>query len=48
MPYTERPTYRDLVILLETAPAREAISDQRYWDWRRKVDDALQRIEPTR
>ena len=42
----DRPTYRDLVKLLEEAPPREQIPDDRYWAWRRKVDEALQAIKP--
>lgn len=35
------PTYADLVNLLRRAPPREMITDQRYWDWRRQVEEML-------
>lgn len=40
-----RPTYADLVALLRDAPPRQMIADQRYWDWRRRVEACLARLE---
>ena len=39
-----KPTYDELVLLLRQAPPRSAIEDQRFWDWRTKVEEALARI----
>lgn len=39
------PTRDELLHLLKTAPPREMVSDQRYWDWKRVVDEVLERIE---
>ena len=40
-----KPTYDELVALLRSAPPRPMIEDQRYWDWRRKVEEVLARID---
>mgnify|MGYP001570445722 CR=1 FL=1 len=39
-----KPTYEELVTLLRQAPPRQMITDQRYWDWRKRVEEALARI----
>ena len=39
------PTYSELLDLLRAAPPRQMIDDQRFWDWRRQVEDLLARIE---
>ena len=40
-----KPTYDELVLLLRQAPPRQMIADQRYWDWRKKVEALLARVE---
>ena len=40
-----KPTYEDLVLILRQAPPRSSIPDQRFWDWRRQVEDLLARVE---
>ena len=40
-----KPTYDELVLLLRQAPPRTMIEDQRYWDWRKRVEEALARVE---
>lgn len=40
-----KPTYDDLVALLRSAPPRQMINDQRYWDWRKKIEEVLARVE---
>ena len=40
-----KPTYEDLVALLRAAPPRQMIDDQRYWDWRTRVEATLARVE---
>ena len=39
------PTYSELLDLLRAAPPRQMIDDQRYWDWRRQVEDLLARVD---
>ena len=39
------PTYSELLDLLRAAPPRQMIDDQRFWDWRRQVEDLLARVE---
>ena len=39
------PTYSELLDLLRAAPPKQMIDDQRYWDWRRQVEDLLARVE---
>ena len=39
------PTYSELLDCLRAAPPRQMIDDQRYWDWRRQVEDLLARVE---
>ena len=39
------PTYSELLDCLRAALPRSAIDDQRYWDWRRQVEDLLARVE---
>ena len=46
-----RPTYEELVALLREAPPRQAIPDDRYWAYRRRVEEVLERVDsetPTR
>ena len=40
-----KPTYDELVLLLRQAPPRSALEDERYWVWRKKVEEALARVE---
>ena len=40
-----KPTYEELVTLLREAPPRQMITDQRYWDWRKRVEEALSRLD---
>ena len=40
-----KPTYDELVALLREAPPRQSIPDQRFWDWRKRVEEALARVE---
>lgn len=40
-----RPTYDDLVALLRECPPRQMISDQRFWDYRRRVEAMLARVD---
>ena len=40
-----KPTYDELVLLLRQAPPRQMIEDQRFWDWRKRVEEALARVE---
>jgi len=42
---SDKPTYQELVDLLRSAPPRQMVEDQRYWDWRRKVEAMLARVE---
>jgi len=39
------PTYSELLDLLRAAPPRQMIDDQRFWDWRRQVEDLLARLD---
>ena len=39
------PTYSELLDLLRAAPPRQMIDDQRFWDWRRQVEDLLARVD---
>ena len=39
------PTYSELLDLLRAAPPKQMISDQRFWDWRRQVEDLLARVD---
>ena len=39
------PTYEELVTLLREAPPRTMITDQRYWDWRIRLEDLLARVD---
>lgn len=43
-----KPTYEELVALLRDAPPRQMIDDQRYWDWRNKVEALLARVDDDR
>lgn len=40
-----KPTYEELILLLRDAPPRQMVEDQRYWDWRKKVEALLARVE---
>lgn len=41
----ERPSYRDLVKLLQQAPPWQALApDERYRRWRLQVEEVLQRV----
>ena len=40
-----KPTYEELVTLLREAPPRQMIDDQRYWDWRKRVEEVLSRLD---
>ena len=40
-----KPTYDELVLFLRTAPPRPMIEDQRYWDWRLKLEALLARVD---
>lgn len=40
-----KPTYEELVQLLRQSPPRSAIGDERYWNWRKQVEEALARVE---
>ena len=40
-----KPTYDALVLLLREAPPRQMIEDERYWVWRKRVEEALARVE---
>ena len=40
-----KPTYDELVLLLRQAPPRQMIDDQRYWDWRKRVEEVLSRLD---
>ena len=40
-----KPTYDELVLFLRTAPPRSAIEDQRFWDWRLKLEALLARVD---
>ena len=42
------PSYAELVELLESAPTREVVVEDRYWEFRRRVDAVLQRIDAAR
>lgn len=42
---TEQPTYDELVAVLREAPPRQMIADQRFWDWRTRVEDLLARVD---
>ena len=42
------PTYAELLELLESAPLREVVVEDRYWSFRRRVDAVLQRIDAAR
>lgn len=47
--FTEMRAERDaLLALLKDAPPRQAIDDQRYWEWRQRVDALLMRLEAER
>lgn len=41
----DRPTYDELVALLRQAPPRQMIEDQRYWDWRKRLEELLARVD---
>lgn len=40
-----KPSYDELVLLLRQAPPRSMIADQRFWDWRVKVEELLARVD---
>ena len=40
-----QPSYDDLVLLLRDAPPRQMISDQRYCDYRKRVEAMLARVD---
>mgnify|MGYP001607370322 CR=1 FL=1 len=40
-----KPAYDELVALLREVPPRQMIDDQRFWDFRRKVEALLARVE---
>ena len=39
------PTYDELVQVLRAAPPRTMLLDQRYWDWRNRLDALLARLD---
>ena len=41
----DTPTYAELVALLRETPPRTMIADQRFWDFRQKVEAMLARVE---
>ena len=41
----DKPTYAELVALLRETPPRTMITDQRFWDFRNKVEALLARVE---
>ncbi|MDP3703755.1 MAG: hypothetical protein Q8R78_05150 [Candidatus Omnitrophota bacterium] len=40
-----KPSYDELLAILRSAPPRQMIDDQRFWDWRRQVEDLLARVD---
>lgn len=44
MPETP-PTYDELVAVLRAAPPRRMVLDQRFWDWRGRLEALLARLD---
>jgi len=42
---SDRPTYDEVVAMLRDAPPRSMIADQRYWDYRKRVEALLRRVD---
>ena len=43
---TDKPEklLKEALALLKAAPPRESINDDRFWKWRREVEDLLKRV----
>lgn len=43
-PIMERAEVKTMIDLLLAAPARQTVNDERYWQWKARVDAFLARI----